>query len=116
MFEEYKKLLNWSELKKLNSWEQLKGLSYTQQVSFTVISTLKALIHWQVWVALGFLAVCVCLGKKFGVSFGIEIWSINLGVLFGAAIGGAVYSTVHIFEAKKALRQVMQKMDKRKNV
>jgi hypothetical protein len=112
MFNEYKKLLSWSEIKKLNSWEELEGLSISQQVYFAVLSTLKALGHWQVWIAIGFLAMCVYLGRKFGAILGIQFWSLNLAGLFGAAVGGSVYSIVHMYEAKKSLRQVMQKNNK----
>ena len=109
MSDEYKKLLSWGEIKKLNSWEELEGLSSSRQLYFVVISMLRALAHWQVWVAMAFLALCVYFGRKLGISFGLRIGLINLGSLCGAAAGGAVYSIVHIFEAKKYLRKLMHK-------
>ena len=109
MFDEYKKLLSWGEIKKLNSWEELKGLSNSRQVYFSVISMLRALVHWQVWVAMSFLALCGYFGMKFGNFLGLKIGLINLGGLCGAVVGGAVYSIVHVFEAKKYLRKLMQK-------
>jgi hypothetical protein len=109
MFDEYKKLLSWDELKKLNSWEELKGLSNSRQLYFSVISMLRALGYCQVWVAMAFLALCGYFGTKLGNSLGLKIGLLNLGTLCGAVVGGAVYSIVHVYEAKKYLRKLLQK-------
>src|SRR5210317_1970505 len=77
MFNEYRKLLSWSEIKKLNSWEELQNLSSSQQIYFPVLSTLKALGHWQVWLAMLFLALCVYSGTKNRHHFGNEVWNLQ---------------------------------------
>jgi len=114
MFNEYRKLLSWSEIKKLNSWEELQNLSISQQIYFPVLSTLKALGHWQVWLAMLFLALCVYSGTKIGIILGMKFGIFNLPGLFGCIIGGGVFSIVISYEAKKALYEVMKKNNSHK--
>jgi len=114
MFEEYKKLLSWSEIKKLNSWHELGGLPYSEQIRFSLLFYLKALCRWQVWLSLLFLAVCGYLCVKGGVALGLKFGIINVLGLLGGAIGGGVFSIVLTYEAKKALYQMMQKDRKKR--
>jgi hypothetical protein len=100
MFDEYRKLLSWSEIKKLNSWKELQNLSSSQQIYFSVLSTLRALGHWQVWVAMLFLALCAYSGTKIGIILGIKFGIFNLAGLLGCIVGGAVFSIVFSYEGK----------------
>ncbi|MFC1824208.1 hypothetical protein ACFL9T_15965 [Thermodesulfobacteriota bacterium] len=108
MFNEYKNMLSWSEIKRLNSWEELHGLSNSQKKYFIMVSMLKALLHWQVWVSMAFLALCAYLGDEFGTFFGLKFGIINFGTMFWGAIGAFVYSIVHLHEAKKHLGKLMK--------
>ena len=114
MLEKYRKLLSWGEIKKLNSWDELKDLPFSQQIYFPLISTIKALCHWQVWVSLLFLALCASLGTKTGITLGMKFGIFNLPGLFGCAIGGAVFGIVLSYEAKKALHQIIEKAHNQK--
>ena len=114
MFEEYRKLLSWEEIKKLNSWDELKDLAFSQQIYFSLVSTLKALCHWQVWISLLFLALCAYLGTKTGIILGMKFGIFNIPGLFSCAIGSAVFAIVFSYEAKKALRRIIDKAHEQK--
>ena len=109
IFDEYKKLLSWNELKRLNSFEELKGLSVSEQIYYSGFSTLRAFGHWQVWIAMAFLALLVYLGKIIGAALELRIGTLNIGILSGAIVGGAVYSIVATYEMKKTLRKLLRK-------
>ena len=94
MFEEYTKLLSWDKIKKLNSWDELKYLPFSQQIYFAMVSTLKALCRWQVWISLLFLALCVYLGTKMGIILNMKFGIFNIPGLFGCAIGSSVFGIV----------------------
>lgn len=114
MFEEYRKLLSWGELKKLNSmFDELKELPISEQITFSVICTLKALCRWQVWVSLAFLVLCVYLGLKLGNILGLRIGFLNLGLIPACIIGGSAYGIVCAYEAKKILQQLLLKKNER---
>ena len=114
MFNGNRKLLSWSEIKKLNSWDELQDLSPSQQAYFSVLSVLKALGHWQVWLAMLFLALCGYSGTKIGTILGLKFGIFNLPGLFGCIIGGSVFSIVISYEAKKILHEVMKKNNRHK--
>ena len=112
MFDEYKNLLSLSEIKKLNSLEELRGLPNSQQIYYTFISMVKALAHWQVWVSMAFLAFCVYVGRELGIFFGLKIGRINIGILLCGVFGAAVYSIIHLYEARKHIRKLIQERGK----
>ena len=111
MFDEYKKLFAWREIKKLNSLEELRGLSTYLQLRYTVISMVKALTHWQVWASMAFLALCAFIGREFGNYLGMKIGRINVLSLICVVFGAAVYSIIHLHEARKYIRKFIEEQE-----
>lgn len=115
MWKDIRNLISWEELKKINSWKELQNISTIGQIRITAICFLKALKHWQIWLAmifLGVLAYISVIGNVLGLKFGV----LNLVGLLAAAIGGGIFAVLITQQAKNHLSEVMKTYINKENI
>lgn len=116
MWKDMRNLISWEELKKLNSWEELRNISPIGQIRITTICFLKALKHWQIWLAMIFLGVLAYISSVIGNVLGLKFGVLNLVSLLAAAIGSGIFAVLITQQAKNHLSEVMKTYINKKNI
>lgn len=116
MWKDTKKLISWEELKKLNSWKELQDISTIGQIRITATCFLKALKHWQIWLAMIFLSVLAYISSIIGNVLGLKFGVLNLVGLLAAAIGSGIFAVLITQQAKNHLSEVMKTYINKENI
>ena len=91
-------------------WErQLKNLPVRDQIQIAGICYLKALRHWQTWMAMALLAFLTHVSYRLGIAFSLTYGVFNIASLIGAGIGGGILALVMSQQAKKHVDEVTKR-------
>jgi len=116
MWKDIRNLISWEELKKINSWKELQNISTIGQIRITAICFLKALKHWQIWLAMIFLGVLAYISSVIGNVLGLKFGVLNLVGLLAAAIGGGIFAVLITQQAKNHLSEVTKTYINKENI